>query len=427
MKNFKLELFNFRQKLNVDQSDISRIIEGHMEGCDKFSEKEIFNSLNKQLTSFASDADVVSLLEGLKSDLQQNSLTAELKDLYKKVERKNYSMMYRQPLNTILQIIVKDSDEQKMESILNELSIHDWVPEIKYFMMEIKKNPMEIQNYKNTGKSEKIYTLVEKLDDGFLAFVGNRWFVLTESEVKQAIPDDYIKDAGEIRKIRILEEAIKRAEIVDNKIMFKIDENLKVGISTKDGHIFLNEEKADADSNLETIFNSPIVPYLKRDYYLILKTVSENLKNFVELDIAIKTTNLTQPHLESYAFNYKDKMYLYNIDTRTGSVFFEYESVNSLILDVQKGLDYDLTHFFENKLSKELKHLKALEDREKKIELKIKETNEAIEMLQGEEELLKEDKNLKTAFDNLLAVKENLTKELQKVINDKKTARKELK
>jgi len=427
MKNFKLELFNFRQKLNIDQQDISMIIESHMESCDRFSEKEIFNSLNKRLVPFASDADVKSLMEGLKSDLEQNSLTAELKDLYKKVERKNHAHLYRQPLNTILQIITKDSDEAKMEAILNELSMHDWIPEVKYFMMEIKKNPIELQNYKNTGKAETVYTLVEKIDNGFLAYVGNRWFALTETEVKQAMPDDFITDKEEIRKIRILEEAVKRAEIYDNKIMFKIDENLKVGISTKDGHIFLNEEKADAGSNLENIFDSPIIPFLKRDYYIILKTVSENLKNFVELDIAIKATNLTQPHLESYAFNYKDKMYLYNIDTRTGSAFFEYESVNSLILDVQKGLDYDLTHFFENKLSKELKHLKALEDREKKIELKIKETNEAIEMLQAEEELLKEDNNLKIAFDNLLAVKESLTKELQKVVNDKKTARKQIK
>lgn len=424
MKNFKLELFNFKQKLNVDQSDIYRIVEGHMEACDRYSEKEVFASLNKHLATFAYDSDVKGLLEGLKSDLEQNSLTSELKDLYKRVERKNHAELYRQPLNVLLQIITKDTDEQKMESILNELSIHDWIPEIKHFMLEIKKNPIEIQNYKNTGKSEVVYALVEKVDNGFLAYVGNRWFILTESEIKQALPDEFIKDPAEIRRIRLLEEAVKRATIGDDKIVFKIDENLNVGISTKDGHLFLNEDKVDADSTLETIFNSPIVPYLKKDYYVLLKTVSENLKNFVELDIAVKTTNLTQPHLESYAFNYKDKMYLYNIDSRTGSIFFEYESVNSLIMDVQRGLDYDLSFFFGNKLSKEMKHLKSLEDRERKIGMKIKETNEAIEMLQAEGELLKEDKNLKYAFDNLLAVKENLTKELQNVINDKKSARK---
>lgn len=424
MKNFKHELFKFRQKLTIDQSDISMIVEGHMQACDNYSEKEIYNSLNNKLTKFAFDSDVKSLLEGLKDDLDQNSLTADLKDLYKRVERKNQSMLYRPSLNTILQIIVKDSDELKMEAILNELSIHDWIPEVKHFMMDIKKNPIEIQNYKNSGKAETVYTLVEKLDNGFLAYVGNRWFSITENEIKQAIPDDFIKDIAEIRRIRTLEEAVKRAEFGNDKIMFAIDENLKVGISTKDGHIFINEDKADADSTLENIFTSPIIPYLKKDYYVILKTVSENLKSFVDLDIAIKTTNLTQPHLESYAFNYKDKMYLYNVDARTGSVFFEYESVNSLIMDVQKGLDYDLTHFFENKLSKEMKHLKALEDREKKIGLKIKETNEAIEMLQAEGDLLNEDANLKAAFDSLLVVKESLAKELINVQSDKKTARK---
>lgn len=424
MKNFKLELFNFKQKLTLDQEDISRIVEGHMNACDSYSEKEVFNSLNKTLVPFAFDSDVKQLLEGLKSELEQNSLTAELKDLYKRVERKNHAHLYRTPLNTILQIINKDSDEAKMEGILNELSIHDWIPEVKHFMMEIKKNPIEIQNYKNTGKAETVYTLVEKVEGGFLAYVGNRWFLLSESEIKQALPDDFIKDAEEIRRIRILEEAVKRSEIEDNIINFKIDENLKIGVSTKDGQLYMNNEKVDSDSTLENVFNSPIIPFLKRDYFILLKTVSENLKNFVELDVAIKTTNLTQPHLESYAFNYKDKMYLYNIDKRTGSSFFEYESVNTLIMDIQRGLDYDLSYFFENKLSKEMKHLKALEDREKKIEMKIKETNEAIEMLEAEGELMKENANLKAAFDSLVAVKESLTKELQKVINDKKDAKK---
>lgn len=423
MKNFKLELFNFKQKLTIEQTDVLRIVEGHMDACDNYSEKEIFNSLNLRLTPFAFDNDVKGLLENLRSEIEQNSLTADLKDLYKRVERKNHSQLYRQPLNTILSIITKENDEAKMEAVLNELSIHDWVPEIKRFMIDVKKNPIEIQNYKNAGNGEKVFTLVEKVEGGFLAYIANRWFLLSESEVKQVIPDDYIKGEAEIRTIRILEEAIKRSEITDERISFKIDENLKISMSTKNGNLFLNEDKADEGSTLENIFDSPIVPYLKKDYYVILKTVTENLSKFVDLDVSIKVTNAVVPFLESFAFNYKDKMYLYNIDKRTGSAFFEYESVNSLILDIQKSLDYDLSYFFENKLSKELKHLKSLEDRERKINLKIKETNEAIALLEDDKELLSEDNNLKSAFDSLLAVKENLTKELQKVIGDKKTAR----
>ena len=67
---------------------------------------------------------------------------------------------------------------------------------------------------------------------------------------------------------------------------------------------------------------------------------------------------------ETFAFNYKDKMYIYNIDKRTGSSLFEYESVNQLIQDVQREMEYDVTPFFENKLSKELKQLRKLEDKD---------------------------------------------------------------
>jgi hypothetical protein len=425
MKNFKLELFNFNKKLTIDQTELSAIVEHHIVACDRYSEKEVYSSLNEKLGKFSYDDDVKSLLEGLKSEIDQNTLTADLKDLYRKVERKNHAHLYRQPLNTILNIISKNSDEEKMESIVNELVIYDWIPEIKMFMLEIKKNPIEIQNYRNSGKGEKVFTLVEKINDGILAYVVDRWFLFKESEVKQVIPDDYIKEEKEIRRIRLLEEAIKRAEITDKLITFRIDENLRISLSTKDGSLFLNEEKADVESNLENVFNSPIIPYLKKDYYLILKTVNENLDKFVDLDVAIKVSNLAKPFMEAVAINYKDSMYLYSIDKRTGSRFYQYESVNTMINDIRKELDYDVTTFFENKLSKELKHLKALEDREQKIENKIKETNEAIDMLKSEGELLKNDKNLKTAFDNLLIVKHNLIKESQKIKNDKKTARRQ--
>lgn len=424
MKNFKLELFNFKQKLTLDDSDVERIIEGHIQGCDNFSEKEIYNSLNSKLTRYIFDGEVKSLLEGLKSEIDQNTLTANLKDLYKKVERKNHSMIYRQPLNTILQIITKDNDDAKMESILNELSLHDWIPEVKHFMMEFKKSPIEIQNYKNAGKAEKVYTLVEKVNDGFIAYIGNRWFFLGESEVKLSMPDSHIEDAEKIKTIRILEEAIKRATISENMISFKIDENLVIGVSTKDGKLYLNDQKTDESSNLENIFSSPIVPYLKKDYYLIIKTINENISNFVELDVVLKNYSQVNPFLNIYAFNYKDKMYLYNVDERVGSSLFEYESVNNLISDVQKSVDYDITYFFENKLSKEMKHFKALEDKEMKLNAKIKETNEAIELLQAEAELLKEDENLQAAFDTLISVKESLSQEVLLVINDKKSAKK---
>jgi hypothetical protein len=236
----------------------------------------------------------------------------------------------------------------------------------------------------------------------------------------------FANDTDKIRTFRILEQAIKLSTIEDSKIVFRIDENLTISMSTKEGSLFLNEEKVDKGTSLENVFNSPIIPYVKKDYYLVLNTVKENLDKFVELDIALKNTNILNPFLECYVFNYKDKNYVYSIDKRVGSSFFEYESVNQLITDVQKDLDYDLSNFFENKLSTELKHMKKLEEREQEIEMKIKEVNESIQDLKDVETLMNEDPQLKAAFDNLLIHKHNLTKSLNNVKADRLEARKKM-
>ena len=41
MKNLKLELFNFKKNLTLDQEEVSFIIEGHMNACNELSEKQI--------------------------------------------------------------------------------------------------------------------------------------------------------------------------------------------------------------------------------------------------------------------------------------------------------------------------------------------------------------------------------------------------
>lgn len=420
MKNLKLELFNFKNRLTFDQTDISSLVEGFIINYDNFSEKELVKAVNEKLLKYTYDTDVKLFLEGLDNEMKAYPLVYELKDLYKRVERENQGMLYRQPLNTILEIINKPDDDSRMESILNELRIYDWVPQIKSFVFNLTRSPLERQNMSNSGKGEKVFTIVEKVDDGYMAFVADRWFMIDEKEVKQVLAEDYIDDDEKIQEIRVLEQCMKLSTIEDDKVTFKIDENVQLSLSTKnDKSMFINEEKLDAETTLENVFNSPIIPYLKRDYFLLINTLKENLNNLVELDIAIKVTNILNPYLESYAFNYKDKMYLYNRDLRTGSSFYAYESVNELINDIKKDLDYDLTHFFENKLSKELKQLKTLEDKEKTIELKIKDVNEAIDELKQEQELLEKDKNLNLSFNNLLITRHNLYKELNALKDQK--------
>ena len=98
-----------------------------------------------------------------------------------------------------------------------------------------------------------------------------------------------------------------------------------------------------------------------------------------------------------------------------------------MIIDIQKDLDYDLTPFVENKLSKELKHLRALEDKEKKIEEKIKDCNSSIKMLKENEELVNEDEKLKQTFNNLLIYKHELYKNLNIVKESKVNAKRNIK
>lgn len=427
MKNFKLELFNFKNRLTFDQSDISSLVEGYLINYDNFSEKELVKSVSERLLKYTYDTDVKLFLEGLDTELKAYPLVYELKDLYKRVERENQGMLYRQPLNTILEIINKPTDDARMESILNELRIYDWVPQIKSFVFNLTKSPLERQNMSNSGKGEKVFTIVEKVDDGYMAFVADRWFLIDEKEVKQVLAEDYIADDDKIREIRVLEQCMKLSSIEGDRVTFKIDENVQLSLSTKnDKSLFINEEKLDTETTLENIFNSPIIPYLKRDYFVLINTLKENLNNLVELDIALKVTNILNPYLESYAFNYKNKMYLYNKDIRTGNSFYAYESVNELINDIKKDLDFDLTHFYENKLSKEMKQIKTLEDKEKSIELKIKDVSESIEVLKGEQSLMESDKKLTLTFDNLLIYRHNLYKELEQVKNQKTQYKKSL-
>jgi len=420
MKNLKLELFNFKNRLTFDQTDISSLVEGHIINYDNFSEKEIVKSLNEKLMKYTYDTDVKLFLEKIDEEIKAYPLVYELKDLYKRLDRENQGMLYRQPLNVILEIVNKEDDDARMESILNELRIYDWVPEIKKFIFNLTRSPLERQNMTNSGKGEKVYTIVEKVNDGFVAYIADRWFKIDENSVQQIMLEDVITDEDKIRQFRLLEQAIRLSTIDSDKITFKIDENVSVSLSTKnDKSLFINEEKLDPETTLENVFNSPIVPYLKRDYYLLIDSVKENLNKLVELDIALKVSNILNPYMESYVFNYKNNMYIYNKDIRTGSSFYKYESVNELINDVRKELDFDVTYFYENKLSKEMKQLKTLEDKEKLVENKIREINEAIDELRNEKELLEKDKNLKLTFDNLLVHRHNLYKELNET-RDKK-------
>ena len=426
MENWKYELFKFKSALTLEQLEISSVVEKHLQQFDKMSEKELLSSLKENLTNYSYDTDVNKLFESFTEELEAKPLVYDLKDLYKKVERKNYGMLYRQPLQQILDVIAKDTDDARMESIVNELAIYDWVPEIKVFVAGLMENPLQKQNFTSNGaKSNSVFTIVESVEDGHVAYIGDRWFMLKEGTIEQCVLYDVVKDVDKLKTLQTLEQAMSLSFVEDEKINFKIDENLSISLSM-DNKLYVNGEEMDKESTLEDLFNSPIVPYLKKNYYAMVEKVSSNIDKMVDLDIACKITSLKRPMTETYAFNYKNKMYLYNVDKRTGSSLFEYDSVTQLIQDVQREMEYDITPFFENKLSKELKQFRKLEDREKEIELKIKEVNESIESLKEVEDLMNESDELKEAFDNLLIHKHDLTRNLQNIKNQKNKERKSM-
>ena len=372
MKNLKLELFNFKQTLDFDRSEVVYIIEGHMNACNDLSEKQIILSLNEKLKSFTYDKDVKSFLEGLNTDMAQYELIYELKNLYNALNSRNQGELYRQPINVLLQTINLDTDQDRMSKILNELAIYDWVPEIKLFVHNLTKSPEQRSNLLSGGKSETVYTIVEQVEDGHLAFVRDSWFILTDDSIEKTLLENHVKGEERIRTLRDLQTAMQFASINESRIDFRISEHLTVGLSvSKKGTFFINDDEVNEETSLQNLFSSPIIPIVNRNFYPFLKSVSENIDSFVELDVVKKVNNLINPTLEVFAFNYKKNTYIYRCDERYGNSFFKYESALELVNEVRNELNYDLTFFYENKLSKEIVNKKHLEDKERQISLKL--------------------------------------------------------
>ena len=419
MKNLKLELFNFKKDLSMEQEEISVIVEGHMNACNETSEKVVILSLNERLKPYTYDKSVKGLLESLNDDMKSNELLYELKNLYNVLNTKNGGELYRQPINVLLQTINLESDQDRMSKVLNELAIYDWVPEIKLFVHNLTKSPEQRTNLLSGGKGESVFTIVEQVEDGHIAMVRDSWFILTENLIEKTLLENHIKDEADLRSLRTLETAMKYANIVDDRINFRISEYLTIGLSVdKKGGLFINDDEMDGETTLESLFNSPIVPIVNKNFYPILVEVSKNLDKFVELDVVKRVNNLINPYLECFAFNYKNTTFLYRCDERYGNSFYKYESAIELVNEVRNELNYDLTYFYENKLGKEIIVKRKLEDKEREITLKLEDVSFNIDKLKGSIKVIGESEVLTTALKNL--------EKRQSVLDDELSAVKEL-
>ena len=413
MKNLKLELFNFKKNLSLDQEEISTIVEGHMNACNEASEKAIVNSLNERLKPYTYDKSVKSLLEGLNDDMKNFELLYELKNLYNVLNTKNGGELYRQPINVLLQTINLETDQDRMSKVLNELAIYDWVPEIKLFVHNLTKSPEQRTNLLSGGKGESIFTIVESVEDGHVALVKDSWFILSENLIEKTLLENHVKDEESLRSLRMLETAMKYASITEDRVNFRISEYLTIGLSVgKKGKVFINDDEMNEETTLESLFSSPIIPIVNKNFYPILLEVSKNLDKFVELDVVKRVNNLINPYLECFAFNYKKATFLYRCDERYGNSFFKYESALELVNEVRNELNYDLTYFFENKLGKELVVKRKLEDKEREVTLKLEDVNFNIDKLKGSMKMIGESNVLTTALKNLEKRKNSLDAEL---------------
>lgn len=416
MKNLKLELFNFRKNLSLDQEEVSTIVEGHMNACNAHSEKTIIKSLNEKLKAYTYDKTVKSLLESLNDDMANYELLYELKNLYQILDSKNQGEIYRQPINVLLQTINLENDQDRMAKVLNELAVYDWVPEIKLFVHNLTTTPEKRSNLLSGGKGESVYSLVESVEDGHIALIRDSWFLLTENSIEKTLLETHVKDEEELGSLRTLETAMKYATICEDRINFRISEYLTLGLSVaKKGGIYINDDELNEETTLESLFSSPIVPIVNKNFYPVLLEVSKNIDKFVELDVVKRIGNLINPYLECYAFNYKNNTYLYRCDERYGNSFFKYESALELVNEVRNELNYDLTYFYENKLSKELVVKRKLEDKEREITLKLEDVNFNIEKVKGSIQLIGESEVLSTALNNLEKRSTVLTAELDGV------------
>ena len=420
MKNLKLELFNFKKDLSLDQEEISTIVEGHMNACNQHSEKTIITSLNERLKPYTYDKSVKLLLESLNDDVAAFELLYELKNLYGVLNTRNQGELYRQPINVLLQTINLETDQDRMSKILNELAIYDWVPEVKLFVHNLTKSPEKRTNLLSGGKGESTFTIVEQVEDGHVALVKDSWFLLTENTIEKTLLENNIKDEESLKSLRMLETAMKYAQVSEDRVNFRISEYLTIGLSVgKKSNLFINDDEMNDETTLESLFSSPIIPIVNKNFYPILLEVSKNLDKFVELDVVKRVNNLINPYLEIFAFNYKNNTFLYRCDERYGNSFFKYESALELVNEVRNELNYDLTYFYENRLDKELIVKRKLEDKEREITLKLEDVQFNIEKVKGSIQMIGESAVLVTALKNLekrrdvLNSELNATKELQ--------------
>lgn len=419
MKSLKNKLYDYRKGLNIEQSDVSDIVTEHIQLCDKYSEKEIYNSLNSLLDKYRFFESVNTVLTEIDTELSASPLMYSLKDLYARIARKEHRFLYESALTSILECISTRTDEDKLR-IIEDLKLYEWIPEINMFLFEIASTPQIKQNFMSKGgKIDDVYSLILQVKEGYLTYVAEKWFLMNKEGVVATLKENHIKDDVQLKKLSLLEDAINKAEFSDDKIKFAVAEGLTVSFNLKDKSIVLNESEAEKGTTLESLFNSPVIPFMAKGFYPILVETFNNLNKFMKIDTVKKVSNILNTTYECFVFNFEGKISQYRVDKRLGSSFYKYENAMPLIENVLHELGADLTFFYENQLSVETKAKIEIENKEKALMEKLADIENGILKIKEEEQILKENKTVENLYNSLLSKKHKISEELKAVKKDK--------
>lgn len=418
--NIKNKLVEFNSKLTNEQTEVINIVTNHVTYCDYNSEKEITASLNKCLETYTYFDNVKEILGILNGEINENSLYYKIKDLYYKVARKENSFLYENALSMLLDCLGLNTDEDRKIKVLNELKMYDWIPEVQLFLFEMAETPQAKMNLSSKGgQIEDVYSIVLQIEEGYLAFVHDKWFKFTDKGIEGTLLENHVTDEVQLKKMRLLEQVIAVAEFEGEMINFNVGEGLIIGINSQSGKLFLNGDEADSDTTLESIYNSPVIPFMAKGYYPMMAECVANLKTFVNLDYVKKVSNVLNQKYECYVFNFKNNINQYRLDKFQGSSLMQYESALAIIENVLHDLGIDITFFYENMLSEDLKAKKELEKKEIKLNEKLEEIEEAILKIKDQDKTISEHASIKALYNTLLADKHKISEQLKTVKNEK--------
>lgn len=419
--NLKTKLASFYQTLNVqEQHEVAIAITEHIDYADTNSELEIGNSLKLTLESLSYYDNVKDFLVQISSELNESSFYFQLKDLYHKISRKENVFLYENVLSSILESINQATEQDRAVKAMNDLKIFDWIPEVKQFLFEHTENKQLKSNLiAKGGQIEDVYSVVVKVDEGYLAFVHDKWFHMTKNGINVTLLENHIKNEVERRKIILLEQALEVAKFDGDIIQFHIGEGTVIGLNQTNGQILLNGDVAEEETTLESIYNSPVISLLGKSYYPMMAECLANLKSFVLLDTVKKASNVMNKRYECYLFNHEGQIYQYRIDSYQGNSIHKFESALAIVENVLHELGVDSTYFFESLLSDDLKKKVELDRKEVKLTEKLTNVEDAILKIKDQKKDILENKSIKLLHNSLLSERHRISEELKSVKNSK--------